>query len=232
MSAELQALPKHVGFILDGNRRWAEHNKKSSYEGHKAGHKALKRVVEGAFKRGIEFVSVYVFSTENWSRSTEEVTYIMDLALQVFKKDINKLHQQGIRVRWLGTSDRLSDKHKSAIKKAIDLTKNNTKGTLCFCFNYGGTQEIVDGVKKFIKSGDKIEDLTPETFRSFLYEPEVPDVDIVVRTSGEKRISNFMLWRIAYAELMFMKKHWPDFDADDVDLIISEYKKRQRRFGS
>lgn len=232
MSAELQALPKHVGFILDGNRRWAEQNNKSSYEGHKAGHQALKRVVEAAFKRGINFVSVYVFSTENWSRSAEEVSYIMDLALQVFKKDINRLHEQGIRVRWLGTSDRLSEKHKSAIKKAIELTENNTKGTLCFCFNYGGTQEIVDGVKKFIKSGDKVDGLTTEKFRNYLYEPEIPDVDIVVRTSGEKRVSNFMLWRIAYAELMFMNKHWPDFGADDVDAIITEFQSRQRRFGS
>lgn len=232
MSVSNELLPKHVGFILDGNRRWAEKNNKSSFEGHKAGHEALKRVVESAFKRGIDFVSVYVFSTENWSRSNEEVSYIMDLALQVFKKDIRKLHNEGIRVKWLGSSERLSDKHLAAIKKATELTKNNIKGTLCFCFNYGGTQEIIDGVKKLIKSGDNAESLTPETFRNCLYEPEVPDVDIVVRTSGEQRISNFMLWRIAYSELLFMKKQWPDFDASDVDYIISEYQKRQRRFGA
>lgn len=231
MSDILNTTPKHIGIILDGNRRWAKERGKSSLEGHRAGYKALKRVTEAAFKRGIEFVSVYVFSTENWSRKAEEVNYLMDMALKVFEKDIARLNKQGIRVLWLGTKERLSDKHQEAIKKAVELTKNNIKGTLCFCFNYGGTQEIVDGIKKYFATGEKVEDLTSEIFRNYLYQPEVPDLDIVVRTSGEERISNFMLWRSAYAELFFMKKYWPDFDAHDVDEIILEYQKRQRRFG-
>lgn len=225
-------LPQHIGIILDGNRRWAKEHGKSSLEGHKAGYAALKKVTEAAFDKGIKFVSVYVFSTENWNRKTEEVSYLMDLALQVFKKDIDRLHKKGIKVLWLGTKERLSDKHLEAISKAVEKTKNNTKGTLCFCFNYGGTQEIVDGIKKFLKSGKDINDLDASNFRGYLYEPEVPDVDIIVRTSGEERISNFMLWRAAYSELFFMKKHWPDFNADDVDAIIEEYSTRQRRFGA
>ena len=156
----------------------------------------------------------------------------MDMALKVFKKDISRLHKQGIRVLWLGTKERLSDKHLKAIDDAVELTKKNIKGTLCFCFNYGGTQEIIDGIKKFINSGDSSEDLNVNSFREYLYEPEVPNVDIIVRTSGEERISNFMLWRAAYAELFFMKKHWPDFGPEDVNTIISEYNTRQRRYGA
>lgn len=229
---EDKLLPIHIGIILDGNRRWAKEHGKSSLEGHKAGYEALKKVTEAAFDRGIKFVSVYVFSTENWNRKADEVSYLMDLALEVFKKDIKRLHKKGIKVLWLGTKDRLSNKHLEAIKKAVELTKNNTKGTVCFCFNYGGTQEIVDGIKKFISSGQDVEDLTVGSFRGYLYEPEVPDIDIIVRTSGEERISNFMLWRAAYSELYFMNKHWPDFGADDVDNIIDEYNTRQRRFGA
>ena len=225
-------LPRHIGIILDGNRRWAAENGKTSLEGHRAGYKALKVVVQSAFDKGISFVSVYVFSTENWNRKAEEVSYLMDIALQVFKKDINVLHKKGIRVMWLGTKERLSTAHLTAIKKAVEITKNNTKGTLCFCFNYGGTQEIVDGIKKFVAGGTSTDDLTTESFRNYLYEPEVPDIDIVVRTSGEERISNFMLWRAAYSEFFFIKKHWPDFGPDDIDIIIAEYQKRQRRFGA
>lgn len=232
MSTKYSLIPKHIGFILDGNRRWAEEHGKSSLEGHRAGYQALKRVTEAAFKRGVEFVSVYVFSTENWNRKVEEVSYLMDLALKVFDKDISRLHKQGIRVLWLGTKERLSSKHQDAIKKAVELTKDNVKGTLCFCFNYGGTQEIVDGVKKMFNENSDTSKLTPENFRQYLYEPQVPDVDVVVRSSGEKRISNFMLWRSAYAELLFIDKYWPDFGADEVDQTIQEYQDRQRRFGA
>lgn len=232
MSEITPTVPKHIGFILDGNRRWAKEHGKSSLEGHRAGYQALKRVTEAAFKRGIEFVSVYVFSTENWNRKAEEVTYLMDLALKVFDKDIARLHKQGIRILWLGTKERLSDRHQEAIKKAVELTKNNVKGTLCFCFNYGGTQEIIDGVKKLFNEKADIDGLTPENFHNYLYEPQVPDVDIVVRSSGEQRISNFMLWRSAYAELMFIDKYWPDFGAKEVDQTIAEFQDRQRRFGA
>lgn len=225
-------VPKHVGYILDGNRRWAKEHGKSSLEGHRAGYQALKRVTEASFKRGIKFVSVYVFSTENWNRKAEEVSYLMDLALKVFEKDIARLHKQGIRILWLGTKERLSDRHQEAIKKAVELTRNNVKGTLCFCFNYGGTQEIIDGVKKLFNEKVDIDKLTPEDFHDYLYEPQVPDVDIVVRSSGEQRISNFMLWRSAYAELMFIDKNWPDFGAKEVDRTIAEYQDRQRRFGT
>jgi undecaprenyl diphosphate synthase len=231
MANNIQPIPKHVGFILDGNRRWAKERGKTNIEGHRAGHKALIRVTEAAFKKGIKFVTVYVFSTENWNRKAEEVNYLMEMALRVFEKDIARLNKQGIRVLWLGTKDRLSDKHQDAIKKAVELTKNNVKGTLCFCFNYGGTQEIVDGIKKLFQSREDIGHLTPEKFREYLYEPEVPDLDIVVRSSGEERISNFMLWRSAYSEIFFMQKYWPDFDEADIDTVIAEYQKRQRRFG-
>jgi len=225
-------VPEHLGIILDGNRRWAKEHGKTSLEGHKAGYETLKKVTEAAFNKGIKYVSAYVFSTENWNRQKEEVSYLMDMALMVLSKDIKELHKKGVRLLWLGSSERLSPKHIKAIRKAVELTKNNTKGTLCLCFNYGGTQEITDAVKKLLTSETRPGDVNPEMLRKYLYEPEVPDVDMVVRTSGEERISNFMLWRVAYAELYFMNKHWPDFDGEDVDNIIKEYSKRQRRFGA
>lgn len=224
--------PTHLGIILDGNRRWARDRGLTLIEGHRAGYKALERVTEAAFKAGIKYVTAYVFSTENWNRAEEEVEYLMKLALRVFKQDLNKLHKKDIRVRWLGTREKLSDKHIEAINKAVEKTKNNKSGDLCFCFNYGGQHEIIDAFKSYVREGNSANDLNINNFKNYLYEPDVPDVDIMVRSSGERRISNFMLWRMAYAELMFIDKHWPDFTADDVDNIIEEFNNRQRRFGT
>ena len=231
MSDQATTVPRHLGIILDGNRRWAKLKGKTSYQGHLAGYKTLKEVCDVAFARGIEFISVYVFSTENWARDKDEVSYLMKLALKIFHNDIDETNKKGIRVKWFGETRNLSNKHVDAITKSQELTKNNKKGTLCICFNYGGQQEIVDATKKLVSRVVSAEDITVEMLKDSLYHPDVPEIDIIVRTSGEQRISNFMLWRAAYSELMFVDKHWPDFSEADVDDVISEYSSRQRRFG-
>lgn len=230
-SATKEQLPKHIAVILDGNRRWAKEHGKSAQQGHRAGYNTLLKFVDSTFERGIEYLSIYLFSTENWRRESEEVSYIMDLALRVFEKDLLKLHKKGVRIHWLGRFDGLSDRHVKSIKKAVELTKNNEEAHLCCCVNYGGQQEIVDATKKAIYEGIDPTSLDESTFRKLLYAPEVPDIDIVVRSSGEQRISNFMLWRLAYAELLFIDKYWPDFGAEELEVIISEYSNRKRRYG-
>lgn len=226
------SIPQHVGLILDGNRRWAKQRGLPSLKGHQAGYKTLKEFIDILYSSGVKYVTAYVFSTENWQRDKEEVSYLMDLALQVFKKDIKEVHKKGIRVRWFGSTEKLSKKHLEAIDKAKELTKNNTKGQLCLCFNYGGQQEIVEAAKKMVNAGLSGDEINEDTFAQNIYEPDIPPIDIIVRSSGEKRLSNFMLWRAAYSELLFIDKHWPDFSQEEANLILETYNARQRRFGT
>ncbi len=227
--SDTNSLPNHIGFILDGNRRWAKEQGLSTLEGHRAGYNNLKDITKTAVNRGISYISAYIFSTENWNRTKAEVKYLMNLAYIILTKDIKELHKENIRVVWLGTKDRLSDKLLGAISQAEGTTKSNTRGTLALCFNYGGQQEIAEAASQLAQKGDAI---TVDSIRGALYHPEIPDVDFIIRTSGEQRISNYMLWRAAYAELYFVQKHWPAFNADDLDEALAEYAKRQRRFGS
>lgn len=225
-------LPKHVGLILDGNRRWATEN---GYEdtliGHKQGYKNLKGLAQYAFDRGIHTVSAYVFSTENWNRSKREVDYLMRLLLQFMKKDIKELHSKGIKVLWLGTKVGLKPEIIKAIEDAIRKTEKNIKGTLAFCLNYGGHQELVDATAKIISEGYKPEDVTRELIEEHLYAPELGPVDLMIRTSGEQRLSGFNLWRCSYSELIFTDKKWPAFTNEDLDLALEEFARRSRRFG-
>lgn len=224
-------VPMHVGYIMDGNRRWAREHGLPGYEGHMAGYNAFKEVIEATFQAGVKFVSVYAFSTENWSRTEAEVNKLMSLTLRAVTKDLNMMLDNGIRLRFLGARDRLSDKLQRAVADAEEKTANGNRGVLAVCFNYGGQQEIVDACKKIIQSGVSADEVTPELIGQNLYAPEVPPVDVVVRTSGEQRLSNFMLWRAAYSEFVFVKKYWPDMTKDDVTSILEEYTSRQRRFG-
>ncbi len=224
------ALPTHVGLILDGNRRWAKGQGLPSLEGHRSGYKNLKDIAKHAVNRGVKYISAYIFSTENWNRSKEEVSYLLDLALWVATKEVKEVHKEGIRVRFLGTRDGLSAKLLQAIQKAEELTKDNIRGTLALCFNYGGQQEIVDAAQRL--ATENAQNITVESFASALYAPDIPAMDLVIRTSGEQRLSNFMLWRAAYAELYFSAKHWPAFTPDDFDDALVEFANRQRRFGS
>lgn len=227
---------KHIGFIVDGNRRWAKARGLPTLDGHKRGFKVLKQIVKYCFEQKIEFVSAYIFSTENWSRSAEEVGYLMRLFEIGFKKELKDLHEGNIKVVFSGSREyKVSQKLLEIINQAEEMTKNNTGGTLCLCFNYGGRLEIADAVKKIaqkIQNKDiDIADITPDMISENIYNPEIPDVDLMVRTSGEQRISNFQLWRIAYAEMAFLQKCWPDMEPEDVDKLIEEYSHRDRRMG-
>ena len=231
MQHESSALPKHLGFIVDGNRRWARENGLPNYEGHLAGYNALKDVLYETIEQGVTFASVYAFSTENWKRAEEEVSYLMKLTLRMVKTDLHELIERGIRFRHLGSKEGLPDKVVKALTDAEEKTKHLTGGTICACFNYGGQREIADAARKCVEDGLTPEQVTEEAIAVRLYAPDVPPVDMMVRTSGEKRISNFMLWRIAYSELMFLDKFWPSMTKQDIAAIIEEYSQRNRRFG-
>lgn len=218
----------HLGIIADGNRRWAKAQGLPSIEGHKKGLSVIKELVSAAGKAGINYITFYVFSTENWGRSSDEVSYIMKLAETRIMKYAEELKENNARLLILGSKGKISPKLASIIEEAEKLTADCTGITVCMCFNYGGEQEIADAanIAKEVDGG-----ITPETIRSHLYHPEVPNVDMVVRTSGEERISGFMLWRVAYAEFYFMDKFFPEMVGSDITAIINEYEKRNRRFG-
>ena len=231
MVASDDNLPTHIGFIVDGNRRWAKQHGLPSYEGHLAGYNVLKDVLFDVYDRGVKYASVFIFSTENWQRSEAEVSKIMSLALRLLKGDLKYFIQKNVRLLVLGSRENLSPKLVKAIDEAEVKTASNTGGTLAVCLNYGGQLEITDAVKRIVASGVKPEAVTPELISQNIYAPEVPPIDLVVRTSDEKRLSNFMLWRAAYSELLFLKKMWPDMTKEDVTAILKEYARRSRRFG-
>ncbi len=225
------ALPDHIGFIIDGNRRWARKHGLPTYEGHLAGYNSLKDVTLETYERGIKYVSIFIFSTENWQRDQDEVRNIMSLCLRLLKTDLKVFIEKNVRLVVLGSRDGLSDKLIKAIDNAEAKTAANTGGTLAVCLNYGGQLEIVDAVKRIIQAGFRSDQITADLIGQYLYSPEVPPVDIVVRTGAEKRLSNFMLWRAAYSEFLFLKKLWPEMTKADVDVILNEYSRRHRRFG-
>lgn len=231
MSESNSAVPNHLGFILDGNRRWAREQGLPVFEGHRVGYGVMREVAEICFNQGVKYVTVYVFSTENWKRPLEEVSYLMNLLLFVAKREVKTAVKEGIRLRFLGRRDVINADILKAIEYAEEATKELTKATLSFCLDYGGQQEIADAARKCMEDGLTPKEITPQALESRLYAPDIPPVDMVIRTSGEQRISNFMLWRVAYSELMFVQKHWPEMTKDDVTAIIEEYNRRTRRFG-
>ncbi len=225
------SVPTHLGLILDGNRRWARAEGLPTLEGHRRGYENLKTIAEEAFNHGVKFVSAFVFSTENWNRAKEEVTYLMNLLTWVVNHEVVEMNKKNIKVVFLGKEQPLSQKNLKLIRQAEELTKNNTGGTLALCLNYGGQTEITEAVQAIIESGVRSEDVTPELISQYLYHPEIPNVDLIIRTSGEQRISNFMLWRAAYAEMCFVEKHWPAFSAQDLVEALANFGQRVRRFG-
>lgn len=219
---------QHLGIIADGNRRWAKEHNLPKIEGHKQGIKTIETLVKAAAQAEIPYVTFYVFSVENWGREEAEVSYIMKLAEAKILQMAKKMAENNIRLLILGTRGKVNPTLTSLGEKAEKITADCTGTTICFCFNYGGEQEIADAANIALEADGEI---TPETIRKHLYHPEVPNLDMVVRTSGEERISGFMLWRAAYAELMFIKKYFPEMEAGDIEMILEEYNKRNRRFG-
>lgn len=218
----------HLGIIADGNRRWAKENGLPKIEGHKRGLKAIEKLIAAAAQAEIPYITFYVFSTENWGREKTEVDYIMKLAETKILKMAEKMAINNVRLLILGSRGKVNPTLTSLAEKAEKITEDCTGTTACFCFNYGGEQEIADAANIALETEGEI---TPETIRRHLYHPEVPDLDMVVRTSGEERISGFMLWRSAYAEFMFIKKYFPEMEAEDIQIILDEYNSRNRRFG-
>ncbi len=216
---------------MDGNRRWARSQGLPTYDGHKQGYLNLKEIGKIGIKRGIKFISAFVLSTQNLNRSQEEVDYLMKLLYWVATKEVEELNKENIRVRVLGSRDNLSPKILKAIDAAEETTAKNTAGTLALCLNYTGHQELADAAAKMVKEGVNAEDITIDKFAEYLYAPDIPPIDLVIRTSGEQRISDFMLWRSAWSELRFVDKHWPDFNEADLDAAIKDYATRHRRFG-
>ena len=227
-------IPYHVGIILDGNGRWATEKGLKRSEGHKAGFETLKILSKHVFTRGVKVLSVFAFSTENFNRTKDEVDYLMNLFLKGFKSSIKEFNKNNIKVVFSGRKEPLSDKVYKSMKSLEKETLNNTGGILNICLNYGGQTEIVDTTKKLIKDvldGKlKTEDITPEIFMKNLYN-DLPPIDFLIRTSGEIRISNFMLFSLAYAEMYFPLTYFPDFKEDEFEKALEEYTKRDRRFG-
>lgn len=220
-------VPNHIGIIMDGNRRWAKEKKKKTIEGHLAGANRIISLAKYIFDKGVKYLSIYAFSTENFNRSAEEVSYLMGLIIKLFNERVNELHDYNIKIVVSGLRDNLSKEVLKCIDNVVDLTKDNTGGVLNVCLNYGGRREIVDAVNKIKEANVNI---TEETFGKYLYN-DLPDLDYVIRTSGEERISNFMLWQISYAEFYFPKVYFPDFDEKEFDKALEIYNNRNRRFG-
>ena len=225
-------VPIHLGIILDGNRRWAKAHKLPTFDGHREGAEVFREIALATFERGIKFLSAWVFSTENWARSPEEIGYLMNLVTRAVNKYLDEFHKRGIKIVILGRQEGLESKVLRALQAAATKTSNNTKGNLVICFNYGGREEIVDTVKKLLDQKTSPDELTVDDITSNLYQPDIPAIDLVIRTSGEHRTSGFMLWRSDYAELYFTDKFWPDFTVEDLDNALADYQQRHRRFGS
>ncbi len=233
---EQENLPKHIAIIMDGNRRWARNKGLPVSLGHKEGAKTLEKIVRYANKIGIKYITVYAFSTENWKRTTEEVTALMNL-FQSYLDDYSKrADSENIKVKIIGNREGLSDKMQKSIEKCMERTKDNTGIIFNIALNYGGRDEIVGAVRniaeKIQNNEMKIEDITEQTISDNLYTKGQPDPDLLIRTSGEIRLSNFLPWQLVYSEFVFVEKNWPDFSEKDLDEAIEEYQKRNRKFGA
>lgn len=226
-----QNIPTHVGLIMDGNRRWAKQNGRPTFEGHYRGYEKLSDCADWFFLRGVKFLSVFAFSTENWDRAKEEVDYLMNLLKRAILEQADTAIKKGYRLMISGRIDDLPGKLPTACREAMAKTANGKNGTLNICLNYGGQPEIADAVKRIVADGVPADKITEAKISEYLYNSEIPNLDMVVRTSGEQRLSGFMLWRASYSEFLFLQKHWPDFEESDVEFILEEYAKRQRRFG-
>lgn len=229
-----QKMPNHVAIIMDGNGRWAQKRGLKRTKGHQKGAEVLKKISEYVYDKKIKVLSVFAFSTENWKRDKEEVDYLMDLFLKAFKDNFDAVKKKGVRVVFSGLKDKLSDKVVKAMEKMSEETKNNNNGVFNICLNYGGQDEIVNASKKIsedVLNGNlSINDINKDSFGKYLFN-DLPPIDLLIRTSGEYRISNFMLWQMAYAELYFTDTLWPDFDEKEMDKAIEAFCSRDRRFG-
>ncbi len=222
-------IPAHICIIMDGNGRWAKKRGLPRIMGHNQGVKAVRKIVKHCGKIGVKYLTLYTFSTENWQRPEKEVNELMKMLKNLAVKEKEELKKNNVRVKVIGRLNLLPEEVRDNLFTLVKETEDRTGLTLILAISYGGRQEIIDGIKKFIKSGEK--DIDEEKFRNFLYAPEIPDPDLLIRTGGEKRISNFLLWQIAYSELYFTDTLWPDFNEKELEKAIEDYRNRERRFG-
>jgi undecaprenyl diphosphate synthase len=231
MEGKITRLPKHVAIIMDGNGRWAKQRNLPRLEGHRAGVENMHSAIEYFNQLKVNYLTVYGFSTENWNRPKEEINGLFNILQETIDEEGLKLHRQGVRIRHLGQLGRLPRNLQVSINKIIDLTKNNTGLNFSFAFNYGGRTEIIDATRRLIAEGVPAEKIDEKLFNSYLYTADLPEVDLVIRTGGELRISNFLIWQAAYSEYYFTDVLWPDFDRKEIDQALLAYSQRQRRFG-
>jgi len=225
------AVPNHIAIIMDGNGRWAESRGLSRHEGHRAGVENIRRVVEAATKAGVRYLTLYAFSTENWGRPEGEVSGLLEILGEVLIHETPLLHEQGVQIRHLGSLDELPAHLQQGVSAALALTQGNDRLVLSIAYNYGGRAEIVHAVRSMITEGLAPEDVTEERFGTYLYTAGLPDPDIIVRTAGEMRLSNYLIWQAAYAEYWSTPAYWPDFDAEHLGQAILDYGRRKRKFG-
>ncbi len=226
----MEKIPYHLAIIPDGNRRWARKNGVPTFEGHKRGIENFKKITSFCKKKGIKILTFFTFSTENWKRPKAEINYLMRLFKETINSSIEKLHKEGVRLKVIGERKGLPKEVIKAIERAESLTKNNKEALLNLALNYGGRREIISAIEKIIKENKNYK-ITENVFERYLWTKDLPDPDLIIRTGGEKRISNFLIWQMAYSELYFSKKFWPDFTTKDLSRILKDYQKRERRFG-
>jgi undecaprenyl diphosphate synthase len=224
-------IPRSIAIIMDGNGRWAEGRGVPVAEGHRAGTRVLRRIVEASIDLGIESLTVYAFSTENWSRPPEEVKDLMQIFEETIERELPDLKAQGVRVRFVGRRDRAPEVLRDRMASMEDETAHNSRISLWIAFDYGGRAELVEAARGLVTEGVAPEDVDERAFAAHLYEPDMLEPDLLIRTSGEQRISNFLLWQLAYAELVFVDRLWPDFTEEDLYRALAEYAGRRRRFG-
>lgn len=224
--------PLHVGIILDGNRRWAKARYLPAWAGHRAGLANIKKIAAQAFKRGVKILTVFAFSTENWRRSPEEVEYLMSLLARFMAAEVDKLVERGWKIKFFGRREDFKSALRKNMREIEKISALGDKGQLNVCLSYGGRDEIVRAVKKIISRAKSVVEIDEKLIDSHLDSAGLPDPDLIIRTSGEKRLSGFLSWQSAYSELLFVDKYWPEFSRADLDAALEEYEKRQRRFGA
>jgi len=224
-------VPQHIALIMDGNGRWARARGLPRLAGHRAGTENLRRIIEACVEFGVKYLTIYAFSTENWGRPAEEVDGLMGIFDEVFNRELAELHRQGARLRHIGRLDGVRKSLREKVIKGIELTKNNSRLVLCVAFNYGGRDEIVQAIQAMLKDGVKSEEVTEALVSRYLFTADLPDPDLVIRTSGERRMSNFLIWQTAYAEWVFPEAYWPDFGREQLLEAIQEFSRRERRYG-
>jgi undecaprenyl diphosphate synthase len=231
LDAPLERIPRHVAIIMDGNGRWALSRGLPRLAGHKAGTENLRRIIRATVEFGIKYLTIYAFSTENWGRSPEEVQGLLGILEDVIDRELSELHQEGVQLRHIGRLEQLSPKLQKKVIRAMEFTKNNDRLILNIAFNYGGRDEIVHAIQHMMKDGIQPDKVTDDMVSQYMYTAGVPDPDLVIRTSGELRVSNFLIWQAAYSEWYFTPTYWPDFDKEEYRRALKAFVQRDRRYG-